>query len=178
MTGRIGLGLGRWMGFDWNFIHLDQSTAHLMVQLAKGAGLEMGYFYFCGANNCPLAQGTAIKFPSLVQHEAIIDYAWNGEPVLLEKSKQHRKPRVASTEEYRNVPFVISRVPSSPTHGLRIVQHAYAEIQAGAPWTAFDNCQDFVSRAYTGRNGSETRSFVFGALAVVGLVGMAAASSR
>jgi hypothetical protein len=138
----------------------------------------MGYFYFCDTNNCPLAQGTAIKFPSLVQHEAIIDYAWNGEAVLLEKSKQHRKPRAASTEEYRNVPFVISRVPSSPAHGLRIVQHAYAEIQAGAPWTAFDNCQDFVSRAYTGRNGSETRNFVFGALAVVGLVGMAAASSR
>jgi hypothetical protein len=44
----------------------------------------MGYFYFCDTNNCPLAQGTAIKFPSLVQHEAIIDYAWNGEPVLLE----------------------------------------------------------------------------------------------
>jgi hypothetical protein len=138
----------------------------------------MGYFYFCDANNCPLAQGTAIKFPSLVQHEAIIDYAWNGQPVLLEKSKQHRKPRVASTEEYRNVPFIISRVPSSPAHGLRIVQHAYAEIQAEAPWTAFDNCQDLVSRAYTGRNGSETRNFVFGALAVVGLVGMAAASSR
>ena len=108
----------------------------------------------------------------------IIDYAWNGEQVLLEQSKQHKKPRVASSEEYCDTPFVISRVPTSPEHGLRIVQHAYAEIQAGAPWTAFDNCQDFVSRAYTGRNGSKTRNFVFGALAVVGLVGMAAASSR
>lgn len=138
----------------------------------------MGRFYFCDANNCPLAQGTAIKFPSLVHHEVIIDYAWNGEQVLLEKSKQHKKPRVTNPEEYRNVPFIISRVPTSPSHASQIVQRAYAQIQGGAPWTAFDNCQDFVSRAYTGRNGSETRNFVFGALAVVGLVGMAAASSR
>jgi hypothetical protein len=130
------------------------------------------------ANGWPLAQGAAIKFPSLVRHEAIFDYAWNGQQVLLEKSKKHKRPTVTSPEEYRDVPFIMSRVPESPEHGLRIVQHAYAEIQAGAPWTAFDNCQDFVSRAYTGRNGSETRNFVFGALAVVGLVGMAAASSR
>jgi hypothetical protein len=116
----------------------------------------MGYFYFCDTNNCPLAQGTAIKFPSLVQHEAIIDYAWNGEAVLLEKSKQHRTPRAASTEEYRNVPFVISRVPSSPAHGLRIVQHAYAEIQAGAPWTAFDNCQDFGTESICGVGDQKT----------------------
>jgi hypothetical protein len=138
----------------------------------------MGGFYFCDANNCPLAQGTAIKFPSLVHHEVIIDYEWNDEQVLLEKSKQHKKPRVANPLEYANIPFVISRVPSSPAHGLKIVLRARTAIQAEAPWTAFDNCQDFVSRAYTGRNGSETRNFVFGALAVVGLVGLAVASSR
>lgn len=138
----------------------------------------MGPFYFCDQNNCPLPRGTAIKFPTLVQHEVLIDYAWNGQQILLEKSKQHKRPRVANTLEHANAPFVVSRVPSSPEHGLQIVQRAYAEIQAGAPWTPFDNCQDFVSRAYTGRKGSETRNFLFGALAVVGLVSMAAASSR
>jgi hypothetical protein len=98
--------------------------------------------------------------------------------VLLEKSKTQKRPTVTSPEEYRGISFIISRFPTSPEHGLRIVQHAYAEIQAAAPWTAFDNCQDFVSRAYEGRNGSQTRNFVFGALAVLGLVGVAAASSR
>jgi hypothetical protein len=135
-------------------------------------------YLFGDANGFLLTQGTAIKFPSLVRHEAIIDYTWNGEQVLLEKSKKHKRPTVTKPEEYRGVPFIINRVPASPEHGLRIVQHAYAEIQAGAPWTAFDNCQDFVSRAYNGRNGSETRNFVFGTLAVLGFVGLAAASSR
>ena len=138
----------------------------------------MATFYFSDANGRPLAQGTAIKFPSVFQHEAIIDYAWNGEQVLLEKSKKQKRPTVTSPEEYRDIPFIISRVPASPEHGLRIDQHAYAEIEAGAPWTAFDNCQDFVSRAYTERDGSETRNFIFGALFVVGLAGMAVASSR
>jgi hypothetical protein len=156
------------------------STSDVIIQQSNSLRrrVSMGPFYFCDANNCPLAQGTAIKFPSLVRHEAIIDYAWNGQQVLLEKSKKQKSPTVTSPEEYRNIPFIISRIPASPEHGLRIVQHAYAEIQAAAPWTAFDNCQDFVSRAYTGRDGSETRNFVFGALAVLGLVGVAAASSR
>ena len=98
------------------------------------------------------SRGCAIKFPSIYNHEALIDYAWNGEQVLLEKSKQRRKPTITNPEEYRGVPFVISRVPTSPAHGLRIVQHAYAEIEAGALWTVFDNCQDFVSRAYARRH--------------------------
>ena len=51
-----------------------------------------------------------------------------------------------------------------------------AAFQAAAPWTAFDNCQ-ILSAAHTqGNNGSETRNLVFGALAVLGLVGVAASS--
>jgi len=135
-------------------------------------------YCFGDVDGNPLPQGTAIKFPSVYHHEAVIDYAWNGEQVLLEKSKKHRRPTITNPEEYLDVPFIISRIPTSPEHGLRIVQHAYAEIEAGAQWTALDNCQDFVSRAYAGRNGSETRNFILGALAVAGLVGIAAASSR
>ena len=119
------------------------------------------------ANRNPLPQGYAIKFPSLYDHEALIAYAWNGEQVLLEKSKKHRRPTFTSPEEYRGVPFIISRIPTSPAHGVRIVQNASAEIEAsGAPWTLFDNCQDFVSRAYKGQNGSPTRDLVFGLCAL------------
>jgi hypothetical protein len=136
-------------------------------------------YCFCDGNMNPLPQGTAIKFPSVVNHEAIIAYDFCSQQVLLEKSKKYGKPTVTNPEEYRGIPFVISRNPSSPAHGIRIVEHAYAEIQAGGTqWTPFDNCQDFVSRAYAGRNGSETRNFILGALAVAGLVGIAAASSR
>jgi hypothetical protein len=135
-------------------------------------------YCFCDAKVNRLPQGTAIKFPAVVNHEAIVAYDVYGQQVLLEKSKKYGKPTVTNPEEYRGIPFVISRNPSSPAHGVRIVKHAYAEIQAGGTqWTPFDNCQDFVSRAYAGRNGSETRNFVLGALALAGLVGIAAASS-
>ena len=128
--------------------------------------MSMQTYCFVDANRNMLPQGYAIKFPSLYDHEAVIAYAWNGEQVLLEKSKKHRRPTITNPEEYRGVPFVLSRIPTSPAHGLRIVQHAYAEIEAGAPWTLFDNCQDFVSRAYKGQNGSPTRDFVFGLCAL------------
>jgi hypothetical protein len=135
-------------------------------------------YCFCDANVNRLPQGTVIKFPAVVNHEAIVAYDCYGQQVLLEKSKKYGKPTVTNPEEYRGIPFVISRNPSSPAHGVRIVKNAYAEIQAGGTqWTPFDNCQDFVSRAYAGRNGSETRNFVLGALALAGLVGIAAASS-
>jgi hypothetical protein len=138
----------------------------------------MNGYCFVDDNGRLWARGTVIKFPSLFDHEAIIDYAWNGDQVLLEKSKQHRKPMVASPAQYIGIRYVVSRVPSSADHSRRIVEHSYAEIQAGAPWTPFDNSQDFVSRAYGARGGSETRNFLFGVLAVFGLVGFAVASSR
>jgi hypothetical protein len=125
-----------------------------------------------------LPQGVAVKFPSVANHEAIIAYDFYGQQVLLENSKKYGKPTVTNPEEYRGIPFEISRRPSSTAHGVQIVERAYAEIQSeGTKWTLLNNCQDFVSRAYAGRNGSETRSFVLGALALAGLVGIAAASS-
>ena len=80
----------------------------------------MGYFYFCDANNCPLAQGTAIKFPSLVQHEAIIDYAWNGRREAKEQGQTARKPRVTGNSEAITATFhyVIAGIPSFPAQGL------------------------------------------------------------
>jgi len=136
-------------------------------------------YCFCDVNMNRLPQGMAIKFPPVVNHEAIIAYDFYNQQVLLEKSKKYGKPTVTNPEEYRGIPFVISRNPSSPAHGIQIVERAYAEIQSGGTkWTPLDNCQDFVTRAYAGRNGSETRNFVLGALALAGLVGIAAASSR
>ena len=131
------------------------------------------------ANMNRLPQGTAIKFPSVANHEAIIAYDFYGQQVLLENSKKYGKPTVTNPEEYRGIPFEISRSPSSPAHGPQIVERAYAEIQREeTKWTLLNNCQEFVSRAYVGRNGSDTRNFVLGALALAGLVGIAAASSR
>jgi hypothetical protein len=137
----------------------------------------MQTYWFVDANGNGLPQGYVLKFPSLTNHEAIIDYTCYGEQVLLEKSKKYRMPTVTNPEEYRDIPFVISRIPTSAGHALRIVQHAYSEIEAGAPWTLFDNCQDFVSRAYKGKNGSSTRDFIFG-LCALGLLVTVAVNSK
>jgi hypothetical protein len=135
-------------------------------------------YYFCDLKMNPLPQGTAVKFPSVANHEAVIAYDFYGQQVLLENSKKYGKPAVTNPEEYRGIPFEISRMPCSPAHGVQIVERAYAEIQSGGTkWTLLNNCQDFVSRAYAGRNGSDTRNLVLGALALAGLVGFAAASS-
>jgi hypothetical protein len=42
-------------------------------------------------------------------------------------------------------------------------------VARGIKWTVADNCQDLVSRAVTGKNGSKTRD----AVAVAGLFGFA-----
>ena len=45
-------------------------------------------------------------------------------------------------------------------------------VQAGAPWTVFNNCQDFVSMAYNGKPGSETRTLLGLGTAFVVLLGL------
>jgi hypothetical protein len=127
-------------------------------------------YVFGDVNGLPLAAGTAIKFPTYYNHEAIIAYRYGWQQVLLEKSKKHKKPRIGDPEEYRGLPFVISRVPSSPAHAMAIIQHACAEIDEGKPWTIFDNCQDFVSRSYSGKSGSESRNVAVGLATALGVL--------
>jgi hypothetical protein len=130
----------------------------------------MQTYTFGDADRAPLGAGTAIRFPTYYNHEGIIAYTHGGQQVLLEKSKKYKVPRIGDPEEYRGFPYVISRAPSSPAHAMSILQRACAEIDAGKPWTIFDNCQDFVSRAYSEKNGSETRNLAFGLATVVGVV--------
>ena len=123
-------------------------------------------------------EGTVVEFPSQFDHQAIIAYTEWGEQVLLEKTLLRGGPTVTNPEEYRGVTHVIARRPNSQQHGVLIVRRSIAEVEAGKPWTIFDNCQDFVSRAYDGKSGSKTRSACFGVAALLGLVGIAAASSQ
>jgi hypothetical protein len=129
-------------------------------------------------NHNLLPQGTVVEFPTQFFHQAIIAYTHWGQQVLLEKTLLHGKPTVTSTEDYRGVRYRVARYPNSSEHGVRIIRHALAEIETGKRWTIFDNCQDFVSRAYDGKNGSKTRDFCVLGAAVLGLVGLAGASAR
>jgi hypothetical protein len=116
--------------------------------------------------NRPLPAGTALKDPRTL-HEGIVAYAQTGQQVMLHKPLLKR-PVITPPSEFADGkrPVVRTRVPQSPAETQAVLQRAVAQVQSGAPWTLFDNCEDFVSRSYTGQSGSPTRNVVLGVLAV------------
>lgn len=107
----------------------------------------------------PLPSGTVLQF-GLV-HVGIVGYQ-NGQQVILNKSKRFGRPVASRPEEFEGDAVKVVRSPQTLQDGARIEKNAWNLIQEGAPWTLLDNCQDFVSRCYDGKAGSETRSLVVG----------------
>jgi len=107
----------------------------------------------------PLPRGTVLQFGPV--HVGIVGYQ-NGQQVILNKSKRFGRPVSSLPEEFQGEAVIIIRSPQNPQDGASIEQNAWNLIQEGAPWTLLDNCQDFVSRCYTGQSGSETRGLVVG----------------
>ena len=130
--------------------------------------------------NRPLLGGTALKDPCTL-HEGIVAYnRFSGEQVMLHKSRRIGRPALTEPSVFADgkCKLVRTRTPQSAAEGEAIVQRAWAEVQRGGTlWTAFDNCEDFVSRAYTGQGGSTTRTLLAG-VAVLGLCALAAAASK
>jgi hypothetical protein len=91
---------------------------------------------------------------------------------MIHNSKKRGAPAITTPEEFNdNVHLVVVvRSPATPQQGTLIVQRAWQASQVPARWNLFDNCQDFVSRAYAARGGSLTRNVVVGALLAFGLV--------
>lgn len=121
--------------------------------------------------NRPLPGGTALKDPRSL-HEGIVGYvSQTGQQVILHKSPRIGRAAITEPSVFADGkrPLVRTRVPQSPAKAQAVLQRAVAQVQSGAPWTLFDNCEDFVSRAYTGQSGSATRNVVLVLLVVVGL---------
>ncbi len=118
----------------------------------------------------PLPTGTAVDLQPYSPHAGIIGYKPTGEQVLAHNSKQHHRAVVTWPEEFSalHIPLRIIAYPPSPEDGERIWRNALYDVERGVLWSAGDNCQDFVSRAYTGRNGSPTRNAILAGLAFVG----------
>ena len=131
--------------------------------------------FFVDEHNRPLPGGTALKDPCSWGHEGIVAYVGTHQ-VMLHKPLSSGRPVMTSPSEFSNgkCKAVRTRTPQSASEGAAIVQRAWTEVQrGGTPWTVFDNCEDFVSRAYTGKGGSATRSFVLGLLALGGICAFA-----
>jgi hypothetical protein len=57
-----------------------------------------------------------------MRHEDIIPYDYYSQQLLLEKSKKYRRPTVSNPENTKAFLSEFDRNPSSPAHGVRIIQ--------------------------------------------------------
>jgi hypothetical protein len=126
-------------------------------------------------NGNPLMAGTAIEDrTSLIHHQGIVAYDGGFNQVVIENSFRHRRAVMIPSIAFnggKNVAVV--RTPTNRFQGEQIVQRAYADVVAGVKWTFLNNCQDLVTRAYEGKNGSKTRDFVvLGGLAAAALIAL------
>jgi hypothetical protein len=157
-------------------------SARLYAKLDTGSrpsvtiwGTGVGAMIFTDQNGNPLPLGTAIDLQPHSPHAGIIGYLPDGRQVVGHNSKQHGRAVVSWPQEFNSgMPIRIGRYPESHEHAIRIWQSVVSDVNRGVPWRGGDNCQDLVSRAYDGKNGSPTRDAIFGLLAVVALGVLAA----
>lgn len=124
---------------------------------------------FTDENGNLLPLGTAIDLQPRSPHAGIVGYQPSGEQVVGHNSKQHGRAVITWPEDFNNgLPVRIVAYPESDEHANQIWESVLSDVERGVPWRGGDNCQDLVSRAYSGHNGSPTRDAVFGVLAVVG----------
>lgn len=129
-------------------------------------------------NQIPLNQlpdGTALEVMLpysmfLVPHQGILQREWTGRIMILENSKKHGRALATTFEDFsEGHPVKIVHIPETIGESLAIIGRARNDIARGVVWTVVDNCQDFVSRALTGKSGSRTRDGLV-LLALFGLV--------
>ena len=132
--------------------------------------------FFTDELGMPLLKGTAISLEPYSPHWGIIDYLPTGEQVVHHNSKRHGRAVTTWPEEFNDghIPVCVVAMPLSVEDGERICQNARLDVKRGIPWSPGDNCQDFVTRAYVGRNGSPTRDGFFAAACFVGSLVLAA----
>lgn len=129
---------------------------------------------YVDGNGMPLPGGTALGFGPV--HQGIVAYLADRRQVILNTSLKHGKPVASAPEEFAaDTVRIVRPIPQTWQESTRIQQNAWNLVNEGAPWSIFNNCQDFVSRSYSGKSGSETRTlFALGATFVI-LLGLATA---
>lgn len=128
------------------------------------------HYTFTDVSGIPWRYGTIIMLDRFPHHCGFLDYDKNGEQILLHKSKDYG-PIITGPEGFLDCPMTYRvSVPISDQQADEWLANAYAAIDHGEFWTPFDNCQDFVSKSTTGKNGSPTRDAIIrGAILLGGL---------
>jgi hypothetical protein len=113
----------------------------------------------------PLPTGTVLDLQPYSPHTVIVGYNEWGQQVVGHNSKQQGRAVISWPEEFNDlgrIPFRVVRYPLSFHEGGRIWQSVLRDVERGVRWLPEDNCQDLVSRAVTGRDGSPTRDAILG----------------
>jgi hypothetical protein len=123
-----------------------------------------------------LPKGTAIDLQPFSPHSGVIGYTATGEQVVGHNSKQHGRAVITWPHDFNDghIPVRIVAFPKSSQHADQIWRSVLSDVARGVPWRGGDNCQDLVSRAYTGQNGSATRDGIFGVFVLLGATVVAA----
>lgn len=113
----------------------------------------------------PLPKGTVLDLQPYSPHTVVVGYNECSLQVIGHNSKQHGRAVISWPEEFNDagrIPFRIIRCPTSLQEGESIWHSVLWDVQRGVRWLPEDNCQDLVSRAVTGHNGSPTRDAIVG----------------
>jgi hypothetical protein len=113
----------------------------------------------------PLPKGTVVVVGI---HVGVVGYLPTGGQVVGHNSKAHGKAVVSWPEEATGGQPFVYYIPPSEQHGEQAWQSVLYDVRRGVLWAWFDNCQDLVSRACTGENGSPTRDNILGGLTLLG----------
>jgi hypothetical protein len=115
-----------------------------------------------------LPLGTIVDLQPRSPHTGILGYDEFGTQVVAHNSKKFRQAVVSLLEDFNDASFPVRyTLPANNQDGARIWQNAVSDVERGVRWSPWNNCQDFVSRAVSGQNGSPTRNLLFGIAALI-----------
>jgi hypothetical protein len=125
--------------------------------------------YYIDEQGNLLPHGTIVDLQPRSPHAGIVGYDEFGTQVVVHNSKKFGQAVVSLPEDFNdaNLPVRYTRLPVNAQDGQRIWQNAISDVARGVRWSPWNNCQDFVSRAVSGQNGSPTRDLLFGIAALI-----------
>lgn len=119
-----------------------------------------------------LPGGTAIDLMPHSPHAGIVGYLETGQQVVAHNSKQHGRAVVTLPEVFNDgrIPIRVTSFPLTPVEGNQIWRSAVNDVSTGVRWQPTNNCQDLVSRARTGHDGSPTRNALVGLALLIAIL--------
>lgn len=131
-----------------------------------------------------LPDGTIIKTKVVwnflpFTHYGTIQRQWDGQVFVHHNSKKRGYAATTNFDQFHDGnPVFVHRVSATLGEGWEIAARARADVERGIRWTIDNNCEDMVSRAITGRNGSPTRNAFLGVSLGLGVVGVLIAIAK